>query len=317
MLQSFVPVRKPALRVHMPREGSGYNAHECKKALLAWAATATGVQDAVAQLEAWRESLKFVALFEKYFPRQYAALAQDRDAWVLDKRTGIAPIEHKFFELVDQQLFPIGVDWMETLLAEIRAGEDVTPYIPLISLLPRPDEWEAEAQEHDAIQLLLCFTWNNWYAPDENGWLGLTARFAERNVQLPEPFWYPWRGDGFAYGGETRVRDALMALHQSVFFELARNAGLDWLKTVMEVLFRETGNLLVDYDEEMVTEPPDWSEENIEWLASEWKYGAVMMNTFWDGIHLLTEQPTLYARIVELWNQAWRIAPRKISITRA
>lgn len=304
-------------RVRFPHDGSNYNAQECKKALIGWAAKATSVRNATNHLEAWRESLKFVLLFKKYFAVQYEELTSKPDVWILDPRSHIAPIESKFFDLVEQHLFPISVDWMEMILQEIHNGDDIIPHIPLISLLPRSDEWDSEAPEYDAIQVLLCFTWNNWLAPDENGWQALHERFLAHDVTLPAPNWYPWRGETFRLDIESRVRDALMAAHQSVFFEMARHDGFTWLRTTMEVLFRETGNALVDYDEETMMEALDWTEENIEWLAEEWRQGQKMMNTFWDGIHQMLSHPTMCARLIELWNTTWSIAPRAIVMARA
>ena len=314
---SFVPARRVLQATRTPRDASAYNAQECKKKLLAWAARATSVKNAVSHLDSWRESLRFVALFKKYFPAQYAALAQDQNAWVLDAHSHIAPLERKFFELVDHHLFPIGVDWMEMMLQEIHNGDDIIPHIPLYSLLPRSDEWDSDAPEYDAIQVLLCFTWNSWLAPDESGWHSLYTRFTERGASLPTPHWYPWRGETFALGIETRLRDTLMQCHQHVFFELTRAAGYAWLQTAMQVLFRESGNALVDFDDEMMMETLDWTEENIEWLVDEWGQGRKMMRTFWDGIQFMLEQPTICARLIELWNQAWACTPRAIAQTRA
>ncbi len=314
---SFVPARQLARRTQLPRDVSVYDAHECKKQLLAWAARATRVKNAVSHLDSWRESLRFVTLFKKYFPAQYAELAQDSNAWVLDAPTRIAPMESKFFELVERHLFPVSVDWMEMMLQEIHDGDDIVPHIPLYSLLPRSDEWDSDAPEYDAIQVLLCFTWNNWLAPDESGWQALHARFIERGASLPTPRWYPWRGEPFALGIETRLRDALMQSHQFVFFELTRAEGYAWLQTAMQVFFRESGNALVDFDDEMMMETLDWTEENIEWLTDEWKQGSKMLTTFWNSIHLMLEQPTICARLIELWNQAWACAPRAIAQVRA
>lgn len=310
---SFIPARHSARRAQLSRDTSTYNAQECKKQLLAWAARATSVNNAVSHLDSWRESLRFVTLFKKYFPAQYAELAQNPNAWLLDSRTRIAPMESKFFELVDHHLFPISVDWMEMILQEIHNGDDIIPHIPLYSLLPRSDEWDSDAPEYDAIQVLLCFTWNNWLAPDEGEWQALHARFAERGASLPTPHWYPWRGQPFALGIETRLRDALMQCHQYVFFEMTRAAGYAWFQTAMQVLFRESGNALIDFDDEMMLETLDWTEENIEWLADGWKQGGKMMTTFWNGIHRMLEQPTICARLVELWNQAWACAPCAIA----
>lgn len=311
---SFVRLKPSARFVHLPRDSSGYNAQECKKALIAWAARATNVKNAVSHLEAWKESLKFIELFKKYFPLQHSELSQKTDAWVLDPRTRIAPNETKFFELVDRHLFPISTDWMEMILQEIRDGDDIIPHIPLYSLLPRSDEWDPDSPDYDAIQVLLCFTWNNWLAPDESGWQALHDRFGEHGAMLPTPIWYPWRGEPFAFGVETHARDALMMLHQSVFFDMTHAVGYEWLRTAVEVLLRETGNILVDLDEEMMIETLDWTEENIEWLTDEWKQGEKMMTAFWSGIHQMTEQPSLCAHLIELWNKSWSVAPRSITM---
>jgi hypothetical protein len=300
----------------LPCDGSEFDAQECKKALIAWSARATDVKEAAAQLDAWKESLQFVELFKRYFPNHYAELASKPEAWALDSHTRIAPIERKFFALVEQHLFPFNADCVEMILEEIRHGEDIIPFIPLYSLVPQPDEWDSDPKEQDAVRVLGCFTWNNWCAPNENEWQALHNRFIERAVTLPTPFWYPWRGEAFAYGDETRLHDTLMALHQAVFFDMACAAGFDWLRTEMEVLFRETGNVLVDFDEEVMIEPPEWSVQSIEWLAGEWQVGEKMMNKFWNGLHQLTKHPALCAQLIELWNESWIATPRALVMPR-
>lgn len=317
MVHSCSPLLRSNARVRFPRDGSAFNARECSKQLIGWAAKATSVQNAVVHLEAWRESLKFVSLFKKYFPVPFAECARNPTVWALDPRTRIAPIESKFFELVEQRLFPISVDWMDLMLQEIHNGDDIVPHIPLVSLLPRADEWDAESPEYDAIQTLLCFTWNNWLAPDESSWHSLYNRFRTRGVILPTPEWYPWRGEILRYDDQACVNDALMAAHQHLFFERARAKGFAWLRTTMEVLFRETGNALVDLDEETMMEALDWTPENIEWLTEEWSQGQKLMNTFWEGIRQMLEHPSVCAQLIELWNASWFAAPRVIASSRA
>lgn len=316
LASSFVPMSHLLPRTRLPRDGSEFDAQECKKALITWAARATDVKEAAAQLDAWKASLQFVELFKKYFPDQYAELASRPNEWTLDPHTRIAPIESRFFALADQHLFPFNTDCMEMIFDEMRHGEDLIPFIPLYSLLPQPDEWDSDVREYDAVRVLFCFTWNNWCAPDEDEWQALQIRFAERGVALPMPIWYPWRGEAYAYRDETRVRDALILLHQGVFFDMASAAGFDWLRTGMDVLFRDSGNVLVDFDEEITVDLPEWSEENVEWLAGEWQVGETLMTVFWNGLHQLTAQPALCAQLIELWNESWLAAPRAIATVR-
>lgn len=308
---------------HLPRPGrippSGrrYDIDHCKKALEAWSARGSPVEKAVDHLNAWRESLLFVQLFEKYFPREYAAAARRPKAWRLDAHSRIASIEQQFFELADARLFPFSIDWMEMTLDEIRHGEDYVPSIPLYAVTPRPDEWEASAQEYPVIQVLLCFSWNNFFTPDENVWREVAAHFARCGVQLPKPFRYPWNDGDSESALAYRLHRCRMELHTRVFFQMACTAGLNWLQTTLQVLYRETNNVLVDLDEEMMYEPLEWTEDNVDWLREEWSVGRQMLDTFWQSLNRIQQQPELCARLVELWNASWTCTLSQLRSPRA
>lgn len=296
----------------LPLSGRRYDVERCKKALEAWSARGAPVEKAVDHLNAWRESLLFVQLFEKYFPHEYADAARRPKAWRLDAHSRIAPIEQQFFELADARLFPFNTDWMEMTLDEIRHGEDYVPSIPLYAVTPRPDEWEASEQEFPVIQVLLCFSWNNFFAPDEGAhcaaWRDVAAHFAQRGVQLPKPFRYPWNNGESESALAYRLHRCWMELHTRVFFEMARAVGLNWLQTTLRVLYRETNNVLVDLDEEMMYEPLEWTQDNLDWLREEWIVGRQMLDTFWQSLKRIQQQPELGAHLIGLWNASWECA---------
>lgn len=296
----------------VPLHGGRYDVERCKKELEAWAARAATVDEAADHLTAWRESLQFVRLFEKYFPQEYAVTARQPNAWLLDSRSRIAPIEQQFFALAESRLFPFGVDWMEMTLQEIRHGEDYLSVIPLCAVIPRPDEWDTSSEQYPVIQVLHCFSWNNYFAPSETDWCDVTAQFAERGVLLPKPMWYPWHDSEFESSLASRLHRSLMQMHMSVFLEMARANGCSWLGTTLQALYHETNNALVDFDEEMMYEPLEWTEDNLDWLIEEWKAGSRMLDTFWGSINLMQKQPEVCARLIELWNASWACATRQL-----
>lgn len=303
---------------HLPRPGRAplhggrYDVERCKKQLEAWSARAARVDEAADHLTAWRESMVFVRLFQKYFPQEYIATTRQPSAWHLGTRSRIAPIEQKFFALAEANLFPFSVDWMEMMLQEIRHGEDCLPTIPLCAVTPRPDEWDSSNEEYPVIQALHCFSWNNFFTPSGSDWRDMTSQFAERGVLLPKPMRYPWHDGEYESPLAIRLRRAVMSLHMRAFLNLAHVAGYDWLETTLQVLYHETNNALVDFDEEAMYEPLEWTEDNVDWLTEEWKTGSKMLDMFWRSINLMQEKPIVCARLIELWNASWACAPQNL-----
>ncbi len=296
----------------VPLHGGRYAVERCKKELESWAARAVTADEAADHLTAWRESLQFVRLFEKYFPQEYAATARQPKAWLLDSRSRIAPIEQRFFTLAESRLFPFSVDWMEMTLQEIRHGEDYLPVIPLCAVTPRPDEWDPSSEEYPVIQVLHCFSWNNFFAPSESDWRDVASWLAQHGVLVPKPMLYPWHDGGYESPLAIRLRRAVMSIHMRAFLDMARSSSCDWLDTTLQVLYHETNNALVDFDEEMMYEALEWTKDNIDWLIEEWKAGSQMLDTFWRSINTIQKQPELCARLIELWNASWACVPQQL-----
>ncbi len=296
----------------LPAHGGRYIVEQCKKELETWAARAAYVEQACAHLIAWRESLQFVRLFEKFFPQEYSEAAREPQSWRLHPQSRIAPIEEQFFDLIESRLFPFGRDWMEMTLEEIRHGHDFLPVIPFISVTPPPDEWDTSSEEYVVIRVLHCFSWDNYFAPDEEQWYGLVVEFANRGVTLPKPMLYPWHGAPQQVNLGFRLQRILMHLHLKNFLAMARAAGYPWLGTTLDVLYRDTNNLLVDIDEEMNYEMFEWTEENLKWLADEWSQGSRLLDTFWQAIQMLQKQPAICAHLIELWNASWSCAREQL-----
>lgn len=190
------------------------------------------------------QSIQFLALYRTYFPEKYVASTQR--AFPIDDEA-YSPLEAEFLDLVNEHLFPIHLEFM--LYAA--APDERSMMIPVRSL--GVDWYNLEADDLPAGWHLLLYLageikGEEFFAlqPD----LQQRADSPLRGMPWPQVSWEDF---------EAYWKKAAKELHPSVAY----------LPNALDLVFGETGNILLDSNDEMPIEDCMWTKEHMDLLIAE------------------------------------------------
>jgi hypothetical protein len=242
------------------------------------------VERAVGAMAQWYERPTFFVLYQHYFPAEYAASQASAQARPED---GLSRREIEFLNLVAQRLFPLEPDWVvEQAMEKYGEGEDLLLCIPIEEIVPRPDEWDEERQP-----LVNVFAEMVGYTNIEFD--KVRAHFAELGVNLPFPL--------APKGGQM---ESVWARFQTLCASKGR--PLSGVPQMMDLLFHNTGNFWLDFDPELVyaSEAMEWTVENMDWFATEWRAAEPILDVGTETLNWLAKHPELLVDVIECWNLA-------------
>ncbi len=217
-----------------------------------------------------RFRLNIFHLYQHFFPQEYAR--SETDPHPFPNNNCHSPREIEFFELVISRLFPI-LD-PEVLDDEIRF--DGIPIEVCGLTCDDADQLDVYLRVVAAATGALGLDWNNVAG--------------EWPVRLPAPL----------------ARQPGKALNMEKFEQLCRKRGGVWayLPVVVRIICNETGNDFLDLTHETQIEWPPWTQENIEFLHSEWMKADEMLSQEQEVMRWLKESPRRMATVITLMNRA-------------
>lgn len=256
------------------------------------------IQDAVSALQHWRfttahEAVRYLqtALLKQDLRLQFMHLFPELARECYLNPEAFPQPEKRFFELIEQNLFPLATDaLMDTLEAE---GEAMPWFIPVYSVNPWLDSltYGEETQLSDVEQALI-FVSTGFTASDCAD--GLTNLGWE--TELPGPVnWtcYTLSEDRFVElctRLDEKLKDAYMAI---------------------SVMTGDSDNFWIDNDVEMLDQIIlEWSVANLESLAKEYQQAVTLIRITTEFLNYLKERPNLALQIVRFWMDA--IIPRPL-----
>lgn len=201
-------------------------------------------------------------------------------------------------------LFPLQEDYMETLVEE---GEPLQLH-PDFCGFAWDDEWLSEVLQNPAelspeCDLAMFF---------KVLWL-ITSQFGQEDGQR---LWEDARGH-FGYpcdcpqvGENVRARD----FNWQAFYDLLEAHNLGGFRRALDVALCDTGNLFLDTSPDDygygLIEIPDFSAHNVLELQRLWQEAEGWLADYQACRTLVLDDPGLYIRLVELWEQVCRSQPR-------
>ena len=223
------------------------------------------VKEGVYYLNAIGEKVKFLSLYQSYFPQEWkqstASLTTPSDKFY-------SPLEEEFFQLIQERLFPIGDEdsyWEERLSC--------------IPIYPRDlDWWERPIDEFDSFHQFLISLYGAGYDPGEwQGYFGFTPPMVRPVEDID---WQKLEG-------------------------LCANAPvpLCHLYDLLSIVDHSTGCLFIDTTSESYSEW-EWSRENLDLLHQHWLLAQQLWTKEQEFAGWLNSTPNRYAQVVELFNQA-------------
>jgi hypothetical protein len=226
------------------------------------------VGEAVERLEAWRERIVLLQLYQIFFPEQFAHSHQSV-APGLDNATGYADREREFFALVNMHLFPVALP------------EDYLPRGERFSEIPvltQAVEWfsdEEFSQLPRPVQVFVALVGGM----DAMDW----------NTIVPS-----------APAILNGVRD------MQHFRRLCRRAGGVFTDAPLglDMLSYSTGNLFLDSTSEMETPSVAWDADAVHFLTAEWRAAKKLLDRFNRLVDRFEQNPGALVRMTELWNRA-------------
>ncbi len=229
-------------------------------------------REAISRLYGLLGKTEILQLYEANFPVQYRKSKASRKA---DTPNGYSPLEKEFFALVDKHLFPIGDIWFDE--------DERIDWIPLEALgldTEGIENWKISWQVVYALASS-CYAEVNWNE---------VADFLPDGAELPAPV---YRREQYAVDWkrfERKVRRADPHLkHLDAMLAMgAFDTGCDLLDTPPDVM----GN----------SEMPEWSQENIDWLAKDWQKGKAIIERAHAVGDWLNADPQRLADLIRLWN---------------
>ncbi len=249
--------------------------------LARWQA-ASSLERAFGCLEQWCERPTFLLLYQHYFPGEYAASPARTQAL---PEEGLSQREIEFLNLVGQRLFPLEPDWVvQQAIEKYVAGEDFMLCIPIESVVPSPDEWDEERQP---IVNVFGMLFGESQVDEVHGHL------AALGVNLPKPI--------EPQPGRT---ESVWQHFQSLC--TTKGEQLSGVPQLLDLIYHNTGNFWLDYDPELWYPPEasEWTIENIDALAAEWRAAEPILEAGIQTLDRLVKQPEGLVEIIECWNRA-------------
>jgi hypothetical protein len=238
-------------------------------------------------LRSLSDTLNLLRLYQRFFPAEYAA---SRLRKIPRAGEGYSPAERRFFELVNQHLFPLALPALEDIYPDDRVERFDGIPLDVCGF----DEYDDDSESWRPALRLIYHLWNQSDS-DTDSWAALLAEVAPcaplpRFVAEPEQH---WRID-------THRLQALCR---------AFGKPLNGIMALIRRLQLATGTVWLDLTPEMfwsACQEVDWSEANIVWLAQQWKAAQAIDTAVANLWEWLEAEPTHMAAFVGLWNKALR-----------
>jgi hypothetical protein len=262
--------------------------------MAAAAAPDMGAEDAVARLKEMRhrywmadaeeaidwlrrllDQTHILQLYQAYFPARYH---RSKKSLCAEGSEVYSPREMEFFQLVSERLFPIA----DCILDEIEERSDAIP-LETAALDPEGIEdwsmtWKVLFSFAEGCSPYTDIDWNKvqeWLPPGADLPVAVTSR---RDYDVD------WK---------------------KFFRRAARlHPRLKHLQTAIEVVAFSTGNNFLDIPYDMLynSDMPDWTVENIDWLAGEWRRAQPIIKKSNAVAKWLEARPQRLADLIALYN---------------
>lgn len=228
-------------------------------------------------LSALRSQTQLLALYQQYFPSQYLLSS----APCVRERGSFSPREREFLILVNHELFPLEVEWMDEWAEEGETGI----YLSIIN----PSCFEVDLAELSLpLQVLVALL----AISEIETWQALCRQIGRR-APLP-----------VTVGGVQQIDWKRLS-------KLCRRRGGFWrdVPLAFDVVAHSTGNFWLDIDEDNVGyERIEWDVDAVEYLAAEWRKAKPLLARYERVLAWLNHKPGALAALVRLWNRA-AVAP--------
>jgi len=233
------------------------------------------VQRAINYLSDQSECIQVLRWYQHYFPQDYA------NSKAAVGTVGYCAREMEFFELLNERLFPID-RWV---LEDYSDEEGYRyAYIPVEPLGYAPAEDDEFNELQLSIQVLILLLRG---AGDTAYWDEILPKISP-NTPCPQP---------------AKVQPGVYQLNWDIFSQLCQQAEglIADVPVTMDVLSHNTGNFWLDigYDDMY---PIEWSRENIDGLADEYRLAAPLIEKFNRVADELSAHPDGLAQVITLWN---------------
>ena len=229
--------------------------------------------EAIARLQWLLGRTDILQLYQANFPAQYRKSKAARRA---EKPNGYSPLELEFFALVAKHLFPI---------ADLCFDEDERcDWIPVETAALDPEgieDWRT------AWQVVFALAQDAYTDVDWNK----VAESLPAEAELPAPV----------------IRRGEYEVDWKRFLRRAARADphLKHLEAMLSMVTFNTGNNFLDITPDMMgsSEMPDWTQENIDWLAKEWQKAQPIIDRAMDVGEWLEAEPQRLADLIRCWNK--------------
>jgi hypothetical protein len=223
--------------------------------------------DAAEHLRTVASLLGMLALYSKFFPVEFA---KEPIRW--SKRNTVTGACERFTELVSAHLFPC---------AEL---------------------WDFDERFGDGLHLEIVFhaPWPAWYEMDYREDLSVLEE-----VILLNQGYIRAVGDSWEHVPDMRTALSLNAEKLDALCKKERGP-LRYLPVAVNFVFKTTGNIWCDIAQEELDhcgDWPEWSEENIEFYAKEWKQAQAIHAGFYRLLLWMQGPPARRKRVERLLRQ--------------
>jgi hypothetical protein len=219
-------------------------------------------------LETLNQTTHILGIYQHYFPQEWQIASQQI------KTNEIFNLVQQFFSLVDQNLFPL-------ILEEIES--DLGDYLTTIPYYPCGWDWYIESRDDwtDAELFLLCLNHNN-----------LVQQLAEKGENLPDFPQFP--------------EQSLDDFDSEQFEAFCQNypPPLSYLANVMMLISHATGTIWLDSLAEEYY-PLDWTRDNVELLTEQWQIASTFISQKQELCHWLSLSPQHYQQVIQLLENAF------------
>ena len=221
-------------------------------------------QDAIEQLANLANTGQILWLYRKHFPRDYSrSTASAEIPLSRDGETGYSAKEQEFMTLVDRHLFPLPDFFFDDARFNV------------IPIYPQGVDYEEDPE-----------------------YLKLAIRAAMTLfLDEPSPDWQEWL--------PPELQPQLGALDWRKFERRCRKAGgmKARLPLLIQFVSHNTDNLWFDADQEVEIQDFAWNEEDIRYLAKEWRKAQRFMQKLDPLLNRMETHPRYWlAQLVRLWN---------------
>ena len=222
-------------------------------------------QDAIEQLANVANTGQILWLYRKHFPREYTrSTARAEIPHSRDGESGYSVKEQEFMTLVDRHLFPLPDFFFDDARFNV------------IPIYPQGVDYEEDPE-----------------------YLKLAIRAAMTLfLDEPSPDWEEWL--------PPNLRPTLGALDWRKFERRCRKAGgmKARLLLLLQFVSHNTENLWFDADQEVEIQDFEWNEEDIRYLAKEWRRAQQFMQKLDPLLNRMEKHPRYWlAQLVRVWKR--------------